>query len=66
MYDVNPLGPQMHLRELERRAVPSLRPDQLRSPGESRLTALRARMFSIISTVVAVAAPAMQRGDSGP
>jgi hypothetical protein len=26
MYDVNPLGPQMHLKQLERRAVPMLRP----------------------------------------
>ena len=26
MYDVNPLGPMMHLKELDRRAIPRLRP----------------------------------------
>jgi hypothetical protein len=25
MYDVNPLGPMMHLKELERQAIPKLR-----------------------------------------
>jgi|GEM_PF-6900622 len=32
MYDVNPLGPLMHLRELERQAISTA----YRDPGESR------------------------------
>jgi hypothetical protein len=57
MYDVNPLGPLMHLRELDRQAVPTLRPAQLGSQRESRLTALRTRLSSILSMVTTVAAP---------
>ena len=36
MYDVNPLGPMMHLKELERQAVAQLK----RGEGRSNITAL--------------------------
>ena len=45
MYDVNPLGPMMHLKELERQAVSVHRPN---SPGQGsvfpRLAALLQRL----------------------
>ena len=66
MYAVNPLGPLMHLRELDRQAVPSLRPDRLRSPRESILIALRARMSSILSMFTTVAAPGDAKRRSKP
>jgi len=48
MYDVNPLGPMMHLKELERKAISARSPN---SPGQTsafhRLTALLQRLGAV-------------------
>jgi hypothetical protein len=48
MYDVNPLGPMIHLKELDRRATPQLRP--LR-PGMQDVFSLTAISASVIAVV---------------
>ncbi len=46
MYDVNPLGPMMHLKELDRQAVPTLR--QVRSARQDA-SSVAALGFTILS-----------------
>lgn len=49
MYDVNPLGPLMHLKELDRQAaVPTLRPVRIGRQGESRVAAFSASVISFL------------------
>ena len=45
MYEVNPLGPLMHLKELDRQAVPTLRPVRFGRQGDSRVSAFSASMI---------------------
>jgi hypothetical protein len=42
MYDVNPLGPMMHLKELERQAAPKDRPVRYTRQGTFRGAAVGA------------------------
>jgi hypothetical protein len=48
MYDVNPLGPLMHLKELDRQAVPTLCPVRFERQGDSRVSAFSAWMISFL------------------
>jgi hypothetical protein len=54
MHDVNPLGPMMHLRELERQAAPLLR--SLRPWGQdgSSLTAVGSSMIAFVQQLHSV------------
>ena len=47
MHDINPLGTVMHLKELDRRAAPTLRP--MRPPGEHSV-----RLFAYAMSAVAI------------
>jgi hypothetical protein len=51
MYDVNPLGPMMHLKELDQQAVPKCRPLPPRRQDIPSLTALTAAMISLLRRV---------------
>ncbi len=48
MYDFNPLGPLMHLKELKRQAAPKLRPVRSRRQDVSSVTAVRAALRSLL------------------
>jgi len=48
MYDVNPLGLTMHLRELDRRAAPKLQSLRLGEQHVSSLTVVGAAMLSLL------------------
>jgi hypothetical protein len=48
MHDVNPLGPMMHLRELDRQAAPRLRSLRPGRQGATRLAALGAMMITLL------------------
>ena len=48
MYDVNPLGLMMHLRDLDRQAAPKLQSLRLRGQHVSSLTAVGAAMLSLL------------------
>jgi hypothetical protein len=48
MYDVNPLGPQMHLKQLERSAAPMLRPVRFGNQSDSRVATLCTVMISLL------------------
>jgi hypothetical protein len=50
MYDVNPLGVMMHLKELERQATPQLRPLRLEGSGT-----LSDTMIAVVRRLLAVA-----------
>ena len=54
MYDVNPLGPMMHLKELERQAAPKLRPVQDTRHGAFGVTALAAALIALLRRFRAV------------
>src|SRR5262245_21786930 len=45
MYDVNPLGPMMHLKELDRQAAPQLRPLRPRKQNGFSLTTGKSLMI---------------------
>jgi len=47
MYDVNPLGPLMHLKELDRQTVPPLRPVRF-GRQDSRVAAFIASIISLL------------------
>ena len=53
MYDVNPLGPLMHLKELDRQAVSMLRPPRFGSRGDFRVAAFSASMISFLRRLLA-------------
>jgi len=55
MYDVNPLGPIMHLRELDRQATPQLRPFRLEGKSMPILTSFRATMIAVLRRFYSVA-----------
>lgn len=57
MYDVNPLGPLMHLKELDRQAVPTLRPVRFRRQGDFRVAAFRASMIFFLRRLQAAGIP---------
>jgi hypothetical protein len=46
MHDINPLGPMMHLKELDRQATPRLRRLRSRTHDRSSLTAASLSMLS--------------------
>jgi hypothetical protein len=48
MHDVNPLGPMMHLKELERQAVPRLRSLRPRRQDVSSLTAAGSSIIAFL------------------
>jgi len=48
MSDVNPLGPLMHLKELDQQAVPTLRPVRFGNQSDSRAAALSTSMISFL------------------
>jgi hypothetical protein len=48
MHDVNPLGPMMHLRELDRQVAPKLRSLRARKEGVPSLGALGAMMITLL------------------
>jgi hypothetical protein len=54
MYDVNPLGPLMHLKELDRQAAVRLRPLRSRRQDASRVTAVTALMIALLQRLPAV------------
>jgi hypothetical protein len=53
MHDVNPLGPMMHLKELDRQAVPKLRPLSGReaAPSLATLTAVAVSLLRRLHTI---------------
>ncbi len=57
MYDVNPLGPLMHLKELERQAAPKLRPVQDTRHGAFSVTALATALIALVRHFRAVGIP---------
>jgi hypothetical protein len=57
MYDVNPLGPLMHLKELDRRAAARLRPLRPRRQSASRVTAVRAVIITLLQRLHTVGVP---------
>jgi hypothetical protein len=66
MYDVNPLGALMHLKELDRQAVPTLRPVRFGRQGDSRIAALSASMISFLRRIQAAGiSPRTVRQDRG-
>jgi hypothetical protein len=66
MYDVNPLGPLMHLKELERQAAPTLHPLRLERQGDSSVTAFSASIISFLRRLQAAGTPRrMVRQDRG-
>jgi hypothetical protein len=54
MFDVNPLGPMMHLKELERRAAPKLRPVQCARQGAFRVAVRGAVVIVLLRRFLAV------------
>jgi hypothetical protein len=48
MHDVNPLGQIMHLRELDRQAVPKLRPLRLESKDIAMVRVFRATVIAVL------------------
>jgi hypothetical protein len=57
MHDINPLGPMMHLKELNRQAAPTLRPLRSRRQDGSSVTAVRAAMIALLRRLHAVGIP---------
>jgi hypothetical protein len=51
MYDVNPLGPMMHLKELDRQAAPKLRLLRSRRSNSFSLTGLSASVIAVLQRV---------------
>ena len=47
MYDVNPLGPMMHLKELERQAALKLRPLQSKEQWRFTLAAVSTAVIAV-------------------
>ena len=56
MYDINPLGPMLHLKELERQAVPKLRPLRPTRRGAS-FVGLSAAIVALLRRLRAVGIP---------
>jgi hypothetical protein len=54
MYDVNPLGPMMHLKELDRLARPQLWPRRPRMQNGFSLTAVSALVIAVLRGLHAV------------
>ena len=54
MYDVNPLGPLMHLKELNRQAVPTLRRVRFGRQGDSSVAAFSASVISFLRRLQAI------------
>ena len=54
MYDVNPLGPLMHLKELDRQAAPKLRPLRSRRSNSFSFTGLSASVIKLDVNAAAV------------
>ena len=48
MYDVNPLGPLMHLKELDRQAAPKLRPLRSRRNNWFSFTAVSTSVIAVL------------------
>jgi hypothetical protein len=55
MYDVNPLGPMMHLRDLERQSAPKLRPVRAARKHYFRVAAIGAAVIVLLRRFLAVA-----------
>jgi hypothetical protein len=62
MSDVNPLGPLMHLKELDRQAVPTLRPVRSGNQSDSRVAALSTLMISFLRRLQAAGIPQRMMG----
>jgi len=54
MYDVNPLGPIMHLKELDRQATPRLRPLRTGRQDGLSLTAAGLSVIALLQRLSAV------------
>jgi hypothetical protein len=48
MYDVNPLGPLMHLKELDRQAVRKLRPTRGKKQGAFSVAIVGAAIIALL------------------
>ena len=51
MHDVNPLGPIMHLRELDRQAAPRLRPFRSAGDGTPMVAASTAPIIAVLRPI---------------
>jgi len=54
MHDVNPLGPLMHLKELERQAAPRLHPLRAKRQDVSNLTPVSSLMIAFLQRLHSV------------
>ncbi len=57
MYDVNQLGPMMHLKELERQAAPKLRPVRDTRQGAFNIATLGAAVIALLQRFRAFGIP---------
>ena len=62
MYDVNPLGPMMHLKELDRQAAPKLRPVRSTRQTVFSVAVLGAAMIALLRRLHAVGIPGRAPG----
>jgi hypothetical protein len=57
MHDINPLGPMMHLKELNRQVAQKLRPLRSRRKDGSSVATVRAAMIALLRRLHAVGIP---------
>jgi hypothetical protein len=62
MYDVNPLGPMMHLKELDRQAAPKLRSVRSRRQDVFSLTAVKLSVIAFLQSLHAFRLFGARRG----
>lgn len=57
MYDINPLGPLMHLKELDRQAAPKLYPVRSTTQDASSVTICGPSMLLVLRCLHAIGIP---------